>query len=329
MSLIKPTRRELLKAVPALIGVSALPAFGQTGETPLNFLVIGDWGRDGRHFQRHVAQQMGRSARNLGSRFVVTTGDNFYLLGVSSRNDSQWRTSFRDIYTAESLHRPWFPVLGNHDYGGSVRAQVDYQSVESRWQMRDRWYPVSGTEFGHPGVEMFFIDTVVWQGKEKFPFSWLGSSIRRGDQQQQRDWLISRLEAAANARVKLVFGHHPIYSVGPHGGAMQMQDLDEVLRRYGVTAYVCGHDHCLYHISRDGMHYICSGAGSEVLTRYTGGMGPGCVFANTCQAAAGDQPAAVWHAFLSIAGFAAFQIGDQVTFNFVDMAGNMRHSATI
>ena len=71
-----------------------------------SFLVVGDWGRDGGSNQREVAIAMGRRAEEIGARFVVTTGDNFYEDGVKSVDDPLWRTSFEDIYTAPSLHRP-------------------------------------------------------------------------------------------------------------------------------------------------------------------------------------------------------------------------------
>ena len=50
----------------------------------LNFLVVGDWGRDGDFHQRDVAAQMGRVANDTHAAFVISTGDNFYDNGVTS-----------------------------------------------------------------------------------------------------------------------------------------------------------------------------------------------------------------------------------------------------
>lgn len=305
--------------------LSALPS-----EQPINFLVVGDWGRDGKAFQRHVAAQMERTAAGLDSEFIVSTGDNFYTLGVSSKHDGQWRRSFEDIYKAESLQRPWYPVLGNHDYGGSARAQIERKTVSSRWKMKDYWYVVGGDELTprRDDVHFIFINTVVWIGKEGLPFNLLGSDVKKGQQEEQKRWLDEELSRRKG--IKLVFGHHPIYSVGPHGGRPMLQDLDEMLRRHGATAYICGHDHCLYHIRHAGMDYICSGAGSQILTRYTGGITPGCVLKTACDSLESGPPGPVWKSFLSIAGFAAFRIdAGGADVRFIDMAGYERHRARL
>jgi hypothetical protein len=105
---------------------------------------------------------------------------------------------------------------------------------------------------------------------------------------------------------------------------MDMPDLDEILRGGSVTAYINGHDHCLYSISRAGMHYICSGGGSEELTRFTGDPNvPHCVIRGQCSDLDAPQsPNPTWHRFLGRAGFAAFSVlEDRVEFRFIDRAG--------
>jgi tartrate-resistant acid phosphatase type 5 len=331
MALFRPTRRELIGSLPLLAGAAALP--GPLGASPFasppfNFLVVGDWGRNGSPNQRLVADRMGKLAERTASRFTISTGDNFYTFGVSSKTDSQWDRSFTDVYTSEALQRPWYAVLGNHDYGGNVQAQID-RSGTGPWVMDDLWYERTPEQIGHPDVHLFFINTVVWLGKEAFPFKWLGSDIEKGDRERQIDWLTRRLGESA-ARFKFVFGHHGIYSIGPHGGKMRMRELDDVLRKYRVTAYVNGHDHCLYHISRDGLHYICSGAGSQVLADYKGGPvfpdpagGPatGCVLPVFCDPK-GAEVFPYWHYHLAAPGFAAFEIGPSgPSFQFHGRAG--------
>ncbi|MDO9338065.1 MAG: hypothetical protein EON95_15785 [Caulobacteraceae bacterium] len=70
--------------------------------------------------------------------------------------------------------------------------------------------------------------------------------------------------------LKLVFGHHTIYSGSPtHGdNPALIARLAPILEARGVTAYVCGHDHDLQHIRVGAVDYICAGAGSE--SRKTG-----------------------------------------------------------
>lgn len=324
------TRRQLLATGPLLASASLFPPSlsARVNNESLSFVVIGDWGRDGKAYQKQVAWQMARTAAETDSKFTVTTGDNFYSLGVSSATDSQWASSFEDIYTEPSLQRPWFPSLGNHDYGGDVYAQIDRSKISGRWRMPDRWYQIEGAWFGRPDIDLFIIDTVVWRGKEAFPYKWLGSGIKTGDQLAQRNWLRLKL-GHSNARIKLVFGHHPIYSVGKHGGKSDMLDLDQIMRENKVTAYVNGHDHCLYHITHNGMHYICSGGGSEELNVYTGDIKvPGCVLPGECSEPFAPTP--VWQQFIDRAGFAAFQVGDRyVDFKLIDKDGTVAHDRRI
>ena len=94
-------RREVLTSIAAAAALTALPrAFGAAPPGALDFLVVGDWGRDGTNHQREVAEQMGRTAESIGSRCVISVGDNFYEDGVQSISDPQWRSSFEEIYSA-------------------------------------------------------------------------------------------------------------------------------------------------------------------------------------------------------------------------------------
>lgn len=69
----------------------------------VNFIVMGDWGRNGEDHQKLVAEQMGKVASAASVDFIVATGDNFYPRGVASEFDPLWRYSFEDIYTDFSL----------------------------------------------------------------------------------------------------------------------------------------------------------------------------------------------------------------------------------
>lgn len=65
---------------------------------------------------------------------------------------------------------------------------------------------------------------------------------------------------------EIVVGHHSIRSGGSeHGDTPEMVALvDPILHRNRVQVYLNGHEHDLQHIHRDGIDYVCSGAGSEV-----------------------------------------------------------------
>src|SRR5215813_9028063 len=114
----------------------------------LNFLILGDWGRKGTPGQLAVADGMARVAEQLKSRFVVTTGDNFYD-GVTSLHDAHWQESYEAVYHRPSLQIPWYVVLGNHDYQGSVQAQLDYAYLSARWCLPARYYAVEKADQRH------------------------------------------------------------------------------------------------------------------------------------------------------------------------------------
>jgi tartrate-resistant acid phosphatase type 5 len=291
----------------------------------VNFLVVGDWGRDGTEYQRHVGACMAREASQFDSQFIISTGDNFYNLGVSTAHDGQWDRSFESIYNEPCLHKPWYAVLGNHDYGGNVGAQLDRNGV-GRWRMPKKWYKVAYPELGTADIELFCIDTVVWSGKESFPYGFLGSKIGPQEQVKQKDWLTEAL-LSSTAKFKFVFGHHPIYSVGKHGGQKKLHDLDRLLKRAGVTAYVNGHDHCLYHIRSPAMDYICSGGGSQELQTYSGDKKIfGCILPEYCPKGELDTNRPIWLSFVDRAGFASFDVyPDQVKLRIIDRSGVIFH----
>ena len=61
-------------------------------------------------------------------------------------------------------------------------------------------------------------------------------------------------------------GTIPCFPAGStHGDTPDLINrLLPVLQRHRVTAYVNGHDHDLQHIVREGLDFVCTGAGSEV-----------------------------------------------------------------
>ena len=240
----------------------------QTDSKALNFIVMGDWGRNGEDHQKHVAAQMGKTASEASVDFIVATGDNFYPLGVQSEYDPLWKYSFEDIYTAFSLQWDWYPVLGNHDYGANPDAQVAYSKISRRWRMPARYYAkkfVLNNDTTQQ-VLMAFIDTVPLI---KSYYSGTGHHVQGQDSVAQKRWLEKTLaDPSPNIKWRFVVGHHPAYT---GGGRTDSQDtksirriLDPLLEKYKVDAYLAGHEHSLQHmIPGKNVHHFVSGAASE------------------------------------------------------------------
>jgi tartrate-resistant acid phosphatase type 5 len=232
----------------------------------LNFGLIGDWGRLGRPDQMAVAQQMGLACAQANASFIISVGDNFYEDGVASVQDPQWERSFENVYTARSLQVPWYIALGNHDYRGSVQAQLDYSKTDKRWIMPARYYRQVYTVDASTSLECFTIDTSPMKHEYAVRPENEQMRLELGTQNvpQQLAWLDQAL-GESTAPWKLVIGHHPIYSAGlGHGSEQDMiTTLLPILQKHKVQAYIAGHDHDLQHLKTGDLHLVISGGGSE------------------------------------------------------------------
>ena len=236
----------------------------------ISFLAIGDFGRHGAFTQKEVARDMGTLAEILDLNFTVSVGDNFYPTGVQSTQDYQWISSFETIYTHHLLHEPWFVALGNHDYEGSVQAQIDYTSVSRRWEMPGRYFErlieIDKGKF----LQLLIIDTNPFVAKyqanpEKYP------GINDQDTQQQLQWIEAKLRNN-NPEIswKIIVGHHPLYTGGKRKKDPETEDIrnifEALFEKYHVDAYICGHEHDLQIIKKGNKNLtqFLSGAGSEI-----------------------------------------------------------------
>ncbi|GER53768.1 purple acid phosphatase 17 [Striga asiatica] len=210
--------------------------------------------------------QMGRIGEELDIDFVVSTGDNFYDNGLKGENDPLFLDSFTNIYTAKSLQKQWFAVLGNHDYRGDAVAQLSpyLRKIDSRWLCLRSF--VVDAEI----AEFFFVDTTPFVDKyftepENHKYDWRGVSPVNSYTAN----LLKDLESAlmkSKARWKIVVGHHAIRSVSLHGDTRELvHRLLPILRAYEVDLYLNGHDHCLEHISDriSPIQFMTSGGGSK------------------------------------------------------------------
>lgn len=221
-----------------------VPAFLPASQETVRFVAIGDQGKSNER-QRQVGKAIGIVCADRGGcDFAVTAGDNFYPTGVSSVDDPQWQSAFEVPYGA--LGFPFFPALGNHDYGGDgggwefwrARAQLEYAKKNPQWRMPARHYA-----FGAGPVDVFVLDT---------------TELFWGRGEAQTEALQARY-AASKAPWKIVTGHHPLLSNGKHGNAGEYDRVPVGLPASGVPvkrfleAHVCGradlfiagHDHNL------------------------------------------------------------------------------------
>ncbi|XVE74566.1 hypothetical protein DITRI_Ditri12bG0027400 [Diplodiscus trichospermus] len=209
---------------------------------------------------------MGLVGQKLDIDFVISTGDNFYEDGLTGVDDPAFYKSFASIYTAPSLQKQWYNVLGNHDYRGDVGAQLSHvlREKDKRWLCLRSFILEAGF------AEFFFVDTTPFVDKYftdpgDDTYDWKGVSPRK-------DYLSNLLEDVdaslkkSKAAWKIVVGHHTIKSAGHHGVTEELvQQLVPILEENSVDMYINGHDHCLEHISDSNsqIQYLTSGGGSK------------------------------------------------------------------
>lgn len=279
-------------ALPTLFSSSTAFHFPGLRHYP-RFLVIGDWGRQGRENQTVVADAMAQKAKSFRPDFIVSTGDNFYETGLVSYDDPAFDLSFRNVYNHSELQVPWLVALGNHDYGeASSNDKPDCtkaskssgecyfgpsHQLDIRLVRRDpRWHceRTFSKTYADGAVEIFFIDTtpIISSYADE---SW--ATNRGGVLQQSWEDQVRELEARlarSQADWKLVVGHHPIRT-NHRSDLMYVDMVDRVeplLIKYGVQLYMCGHDHNLQYIYNPerGYHQITSGAGSQIGSGFYG-----------------------------------------------------------
>jgi tartrate-resistant acid phosphatase type 5 len=202
------------------------------------FITLGDWGGFalGSYHATTVtavAKQMAATARAASIPFVVNTGDNFYYCGIQNTSDPQIQQDFTGQYGQySSLNVPWYGVLGNHEYGYSVEAQIELAKTSTTppWVMDDRYYTKRVAIGGGNHISFIFIDTnpCVSAYRADDPSGWdpcgtefpTCSPIEEGpchfhenilsqDCSTQFTWFKSALAAVPKSDWLIVVGHHP------------------------------------------------------------------------------------------------------------------------
>lgn len=242
---------------------AGLPDAGES-EPVVRFIAIGDSGK-GNQGQKDVAAAMVTKCAQSGCDLVLMLGDNIYDTGVSGTDDPQWQSKFEVPY--QNVNLPFYVSLGNHDYGGGGAGnefskgehQVAYTALSTKWKLPDEYY-----RFVEKHVEFFAVDSNMQM-----------YGLDGTQQTDLKQWL-----ADSTAVWKIVFGHHPYLSNGPHGNAGNYDGLKFVPIANGkgvkdfaddvwcgnADFYLSGHDHSRQWLTDtcQGTQLIVSGAAAAV-----------------------------------------------------------------
>ena len=209
-----------------------------TPEDPwrLDLVAFGDWGATDEYRADQLAVRDGLRGwlRGHPARFVMLLGDNFYKAGVKSVDDPLWKQRFEDVYTGPEFAIPFHAILGNHDWGGNARAQIEYsRRPGTRWRMQEApWVIEEGGSEEAPLAAFFLIDTVRWRENE--------------ESRRKQTGKLRTLLQSSRAHWKIICGHHPVFGNGKEGDDVVLANsLRRVIVEFGVDLYLCGDQHNL------------------------------------------------------------------------------------
>ena len=186
--------------------------------------------------------------------FIIFLGD--HISGSPGDADSlraQWRHWLdHEMAWLDSAQVPVYHVTSNHDTRDVV--------AEAVWREVFPDIPRNGPS-GQEGLSYWVRRGDLLLVCVNTNFSGLG-----GHGHVESEWLDATLAEHADARHKIVAGHHPVFPVNGYDdsplwciGKDEGESFWSVLARHGVLAYLCSHIIAYDLQERDGVLQICSG----------------------------------------------------------------------
>ena len=226
--------------LPFRAGAQGLPGDRIAAATPptlpnikdsIKFAVIGDTGTGGRE-QYQIGKLLNDARARFPYEFVTMMGDNMYGGQGPSDFVKKFETPYKPILDANVN---FYATLGNHD----DPAQRFYKPFNMDGK---RYY-----SFRKGDVEFFVLDSTYMAPVQ---VSWLKDVLPK-----------------SNAKWKIPYMHHPIYSSGEkHGSEEDLRALIEPLfRDNGVDVVFAGHEHFYERLTpQKGIFYFTEGGSAKL-----------------------------------------------------------------
>jgi len=205
--------------------------------------------------------------RDYNPSIILQTGD----LVFSGSVPDEWKnfdslTKFDEgAKTITDKKIPYYPAPGNHDKCVSAEDHKTYiykKYIPLGVKSKNNGFYYVSTDFDKYNVRFIALDTPQSTPACRYPFP-------RGQvDSQQLTWLEDELkDAKAKHMFVIPFFHHPVYSIGDHGGYDNLSrgELEKKFGDYGVRLVFQGHDHDYYRTQRGCVTYIVSGGGGAPL----------------------------------------------------------------
>jgi 3',5'-cyclic AMP phosphodiesterase CpdA len=198
------------------------------------FAVIGDSGTGDRR-QYQVAEKMESYRQKVDFDFVIMLGDNIY--GGHSPDDfkKKFEIPYRTLLDAGVK---FYASLGNHDDPNDERLYKPFNMDGQRYYT-----------FKKGDVSFFALDSTYLDPKQ---LSWIEDNLEK-----------------SNAKWKVAYFHHPLYSDGrSHGPDLDLRGrLTPLFRQYGVNVVFSGHEHVYERIKpEDSIYYFILGNSGKLMT---------------------------------------------------------------
>ena len=150
--------------------------------------------------------------------------------------------------------------------------QIEYAKKEStRWEYPDYNYNIVKEFNAKDGrkikVEIVMIDTQHIAGYfdcyKEYAYEDNPEGIKPHLQAKALAFVEESLKNSS-ADYLLVAGHYNVYSACWEGDTkVLVEKLDPLMKKYGVTAYISGHEHCQSHFEYKNMEYLVTGIGNS------------------------------------------------------------------
>lgn len=236
----------------AVVSSSAAP-FNLTA----SFLAFGDWGL--------MSESLTATIGKINAKFFSTTyplngvfllGDNFYPRGIShdlSIRDPQFNLFSDFVGASAPEYVQFYPVLGNHDWMGNVRAQIAFSSLDRKWVFPD-FFHFKRFQIDDVSLCVWFIDTERF-ASDAGQQTWFRESLR--SEKSTCSWTI-------------VNGHYPVFTGGEYTRCTTLARFREsilpIMRDNRIDLYLSGHEHQSQILKEDEYNtvYVVAGAVSDM-----------------------------------------------------------------
>jgi tartrate-resistant acid phosphatase type 5 len=250
----------------------------------VRFIAFGDFGEQNQG-QALVAKDMQGFCHQRGCDFALTLGDNIYPRGINTLPDG--KPDYKQVIDTfvipfAPLNIPMYMILGNHDLGNDGRLATlrnifrSAQNIknESGQKMLNQILFTNNRSLNpkiaarEDGARLWMLPAPFYDVQEKgkvslialdtnfYPNEFFAAGSHdlddagKQENKRQESWLKEKL-AEASGDWKVVMGHSPIFSHGPHGdrGDRDLQryrdNIIPLLCQNKVDFYLSGHEHVM------------------------------------------------------------------------------------